>query len=131
MIVYAMYPNSTFVVYPPHKNADSATSSPNRLQYVDAYMDNLLCSAQGYPTHHNHTHVMLCFIIFFCDDCKKDSSTTISYRKRIIKLLKKKIITSNILIKIWESTYGSSKNYRCTTALYTISMLSQDFYVVI
>ena len=33
-----------------YKNPNGAIASPNRLQYVDVYMDNLPCDAQGYPT---------------------------------------------------------------------------------
>ena len=51
---YALDPTSTFVVYPPtamvYKTSYGATTSPNRLQYVDVYMDDILCDAQGDPT---------------------------------------------------------------------------------
>ena len=51
--VYALDPGSTFVAYPPkygaYKNNNGATASLNRLQYVDAYMDDLICAHQGDP----------------------------------------------------------------------------------
>ena len=52
--VYALDPNSTFVVYPHrdgvYKTSNSAKASPKCLQYTDIYMENLICAAQGYPT---------------------------------------------------------------------------------
>ena len=33
------------------KNVESPTASTGRLQYMDVYMDNLLCAAQGHPYH--------------------------------------------------------------------------------
>ena len=63
--LYALDPDSTFMVYYPtagaHTTADGATASPDRLQYVDAYMDDLLCSAQGYPTQqHRVSETTIC-----------------------------------------------------------------------
>ena len=53
--VYALDPDSNFLVYPPptagaYKTANSATASPNRLQYIDVYMEDLLCASQENPT---------------------------------------------------------------------------------
>ena len=36
-----------------------------------------------------------------------------------------------VLSKIWESIDGCAEHYRCATALYLMSMLSQDIYVII
>ena len=38
---------------------------------------------------------------------------------------------SNTLSTIWENTYGCDDHYRCATALYLMSMLSQAFYVIV
>ena len=52
--VYTLDLDSTLMVYPPmagaYNNADGATAYTNRLQYVEVYMDNLLCATQGDPT---------------------------------------------------------------------------------
>ena len=49
--IYALDPGSTFVVYAPtpgaYNTADGVTASTDRLQYVDFYMEYLLCAAQG------------------------------------------------------------------------------------
>ena len=51
---YNLDPAPTFVAYLPtagaYKTANSATASPNRPQYVDVYMNDLLCDAQEDPT---------------------------------------------------------------------------------
>ena len=51
--IYDMDPDSTFVVYPPtagaYKTANGATTSTDRLQYVDVYMDDLIGSVQEDP----------------------------------------------------------------------------------
>ena len=50
---YAPDPSSYFSIYYPmageYKTAKDLTASPGSLQYVDIYMDDLLCSTQGYP----------------------------------------------------------------------------------
>ena len=35
------------------------------------------------------------------------------------------------LSTLWENTDGCSEHYICATALYLLSMLSQEFYVII
>ena len=46
---YSLGPSSAFVIYPPtareYKTVDAQTSSPGHLQYVDTYMNDLLCAA--------------------------------------------------------------------------------------
>ena len=32
---------------------------------------------------------------------------------------------------IWENTYGFAEHYICSTSLYLLSVLSQDFYIII
>ena len=50
---YSLDPASTFMVYSPtagtYKTVDVATAFPKRLQYVNIYMNDLLCVAQGDP----------------------------------------------------------------------------------
>ena len=54
MNIYALDPKFTFTVYPPtnrtYKNASGATTSIDCLKYVDVYMGDLICAAQGDPT---------------------------------------------------------------------------------
>ena len=64
---YALDPNSTFAVYPPtagaYKTVDGKTTFPDRLQYVDVYMDNILCSSQGYPTQQQRVlDITICYL---------------------------------------------------------------------
>ena len=51
---YALYPSLFFVFYSPTIRANKTTKSPTashaHLQYVDVYMDDLLCADQGYPS---------------------------------------------------------------------------------
>ena len=68
---------------------------------------------------------------FLSDDRKQDSATTTAHRKIIIKLLKQRNIMLNTLSTIWENTDGCADHYRCATALYLMSMLSQAFFVII
>ena len=50
---YALYLSSSFAIYPPtdgsYKTSEAPTASPGHLQYVDIYMNDLLCAAQGEP----------------------------------------------------------------------------------
>ena len=51
---YALDSASTFVAYPlptdrVYKTANSSTASTNHLQYVDVYIDDLVCAAQVDP----------------------------------------------------------------------------------
>ena len=77
-----------------------------------------------------HAHTMLFSFIFF-DNRKHDSATTNLHRKYIIELLKQHNIMTNTLSKIWGNAYGCAELYICVTALYLMSILSQDFYVII
>ena len=51
---YALDSSSTLSVHSltarAYYTADAKTASSGRLQYVDVYMDDLLCAAQGDPT---------------------------------------------------------------------------------
>ena len=50
---YALDPSSSFAIYPPtaglYKTYEAPKASPGRLKYADAYMNDLLCAAQGDP----------------------------------------------------------------------------------
>ena len=68
MNIYALDPKSIFTVYPPtvraYKNASGATASPDCLKYVDVYMGDLLCAAQGDPTQqHRVSEITICALM--------------------------------------------------------------------
>ena len=53
------------------------------------------------------------FHSFLFDEIKQDAATNISHRTQIIKLLKQHNILPDMLITIWEYTYGCAENYIC------------------
>ena len=61
------------------------------------------------------------FHSFLSDDCKQDSATTTAHIKHLIELFKKKLTST--LSTIWENTDGFADQYRCTSALYLMSVL--------
>ena len=71
------------------------------------------------------------FHSFLSYDRKQDDATTIAHSKHIIELLKQRNILSSELSTLWENTDGCAEHYRCDTALYLMSMLSQAFSVII
>ena len=71
------------------------------------------------------------FHSFLSDDRKHDSKTHITHSKHTIELLKQRKIMSNTLSTIWGNTDGCTEHYIYETTLYLISMLSQEFYVII
>ena len=68
---------------------------------------------------------------FLSEDIKQYASTTIEHSKRIIELLKQRNIMPNNLSTILENTDCCAKHYRCDTTIYLVSMLSQEFSVII
>ena len=74
---------------------------------------------------------MQCFIIFLSDDSKKYSATTTSHRKHLIELLKEQKLLTSTLSKIWENTDNCADKYRCSSALYLMSVMSQCYSVII
>ena len=71
------------------------------------------------------------FRLFLSDDIKQDAVTITSHIKCIIEFLKQHRLMPNMLSTIWENIDGCDEHYICATALYLMSMLSQDFYVII
>ena len=71
------------------------------------------------------------FNYFFSNEIKQGDATTIAHIKSIIEFLNKCNIMSNTLSTIWENTDGCDENDRCATTLYLMSMLSQEFSVII
>ena len=65
------------------------------------------------------------FHSFLFDDSKKDAATTTAHIKRLISFLKKKQVLTTSLSTIWENTDGCAEQYRCASAIYLMSMMSQ------
>ena len=57
------------------------------------------------------------------DDIKKYAATTTAHNNSLIELFKNKLMSA--LSTIWENTDGCAEKYRCATALYFMSVLSQ------
>ena len=71
------------------------------------------------------------FYYFLSENSKQDSATTTAYRKCFISLLKYKKVLTTSLSTIWENTDGFSKQYRCASALYLMSVMSQCYSIII
>ena len=71
------------------------------------------------------------FHSFFSDEIKWYSATNIAHSKCIIELLNQCNIIPNTLSRIWGNTDSFSDHYRCATALYMLSILSQELSVII
>ena len=65
------------------------------------------------------------FHSFLSDDSKQDVSTTAAHSKRLISLLKNKQVLTTSLSTTWENTDGCAEQYRCASALYLMSVMSQ------
>ena len=57
------------------------------------------------------------------------AATTTAESKRLISLLKK--VLKKSLSTIWENTDGCAEQYRCASALYLMSVMSQTYSVII
>ena len=76
------------------------------------------------------THVMQCFI-HFSGDSKQDAVTTSVHSKSLIELLKEQKVLMSTLSTIWGNTDGCAEQYRCASALYLMSVVSQCYSVII
>ena len=65
------------------------------------------------------------FHSFLSDDGRQDAATTTAHSKRLISLLKNKQVLTTSLSTIWEKTDGYAEQYRCASALYLMSVISQ------
>ena len=65
------------------------------------------------------------------DDSKQDAATTTAHMIRLIELLKEQKLFTSTLSKIWENTDGCLEQYRCASALYLMSILSQCHSIII
>ena len=71
------------------------------------------------------------FHSFLSDNSKQDDTTTTAHRKRLISFLKNKQVLTTSLITIWENTDGCAEQYRCASALYLMSVMSQTYSIII
>ena len=71
------------------------------------------------------------FHSFLLDNSKQDSATTTAHSKRWISLLKEKKVLTTSLTIIWGNTDSCAEQYRCASALYVVSVLSQFYSVII
>ena len=71
------------------------------------------------------------FHSFLSDDSKQDAATTTTHIKRLISLLKNKQVLTTSLSTIWENTDGCAEQYRCASALYLMSVMSQTYSIII
>ena len=78
-------------------------------------------------THQRHA----VFYSFLFDDSKKDVATTTAHSKHLISFLKEKKMTTTSLSKIWENPDGCAKQYRCASAMYLMSDMSQCYSIII
>ena len=62
---------------------------------------------------------------------KKDTTTTTAHINFLIEMLKKEKVLTSTSSTIWENTYGCAEHYRCASALYIMSVLSQCHSIII
>ena len=72
-----------------------------------------------------------CSVSFISDDSKQDAATTIAHIKLFIELFKKQKIMTSTLSKILGNTNGCAEQYRCASAIYLMSVLSQCLSIII
>ena len=73
-----------------------------------------------------------CSISFvLSDDSKQDAATTTAHIKHLISLLNNKQVLTTSLSTIWENTDGCAEQYRCASALYLMSVISQTSSLII
>ena len=71
------------------------------------------------------------FHSFLSDDSKQDASTTTAHSKRLISLLNNKQVLTTSLSTIWGNNDGCAEQYRCDSALYLMSVISQNYSLII
>ena len=71
------------------------------------------------------------FHSFLSDNSKQDAATTTAHSKLLIPLLKNKQVLTTSLSTIWENTDGCGEQYRCASAMYLMSVMSQNYSIII
>ena len=88
------------------------------------------------PKADNNSSTISCqrhavFHSFLSDDSKQDANTTTAHSKLLISLLKNKKVFKTSLSAIWEINDGCYEKYRCASALYLMSVMSQCNSIII
>ena len=86
-----------------------------------AYINSTTPSRQRHAVFHS----------FLSDERKQDDATTTAHSNRLISFLKVKKILTTSLITIWEKTDGCAEQYRCASALYLMSVISQCYSIIV
>ena len=86
-----------------------------------ADLNSTTTSRQRYAVFHS----------FLSDHRKLDSATTTTHSQHLISLLKDKKLMTTLFSKIWENTDGCAEQYRCASALYLMSVMSQCYSIII
>ena len=71
------------------------------------------------------------FHSFFSGYRKQDADITAAMSKCIIETLKNRKVLFPGISNIWQNTDGFAEQYRCTTELYLLSMLSHTYNIII
>ena len=71
------------------------------------------------------------FHFFLSHDSKQDYATNTAHIKQLISFLKKINVLTTSLSTIWENTDGCAEKYRCDSALYFMSLMSQCYSIII
>ena len=66
-----------------------------------------------------------------CLDSKQDSAATTAHSKILIPLLNNKTVLTTSLGTIWGNNDGCAEKYRCASALYLMSVMSQCYDIII
>ena len=74
-------------------------------------------------------HGVFCY--FLSDGIKQYYAATTAHNQRLIELLKEQKLLTSTLIKIWVNNDGCAEQYRCASALYLMSVLSQRHSIII
>ena len=76
-------------------------------------------------------HLHAVFHSFLYDNSKQDAATTNAHSKILISFFKNKKVLTASLSTIWENTDGCAEQYRCASALYLMSVMSQCYSIII
>ena len=70
-------------------------------------------------------------LFFLSEDSKNDSDTTTTHSKLLLSFINNKKVLTTSLSTIWENTDGCDEQYRCASALYLMSVMSQTYFIII
>ena len=68
------------------------------------------------------------FHYFLSDDSKQNAASTTAHRKKIDFIAQRQKVMTTSLSTIWENTDRCAEQYRCASALYLMSVISQTYY---